>query len=244
MSKTQSTQPAAQPSSAANSEEIATNYAKREAKKHLYAFHQPDLRLHMAERERALSAFLKNAFDGTLSGRSCLDVGCGKGGFLRQLAEWGADPADLTGTELLPDRIQAARLLSPPAMTWHLGDLESLPGNSRYDLLSAFTVFSSVLDQDIRKSLACQMWEKVKPGGWVVIFDFKLNNPNNSDVRKVTRRELRDWWPAQRFSYQTLLLLPPLARLIAPRSYPLASLLAALPPLRSHFIYAAHKPLN
>lgn len=225
-------------------ERIRRVYAQRDQQKAgLYAYHRADLRLQIAQRDWELSAFLYRAFGADLGSRRFLDVGCGKGTLLRTLIEWGADPAHCVGTELLADRIAFARKVSPAAITWHLGDLRDLTVTKPFDLVSAFIVFSSILDQKRRAELASEMWERVVPGGWLLLFDIALNNPSNPDVRKVTRSELAQWWPATNTKYIPLLLAPPLARRIAPRSFFLAMLTELLLPFaRSHFCYVAQKP--
>lgn len=125
-----------------------------------------------------------------------------------------------------------------------MGGLESTATGS-FDLVSANTVFSSILDAESRKTLAQEMWRVTKPGGWVLVFDFRYNNPANSDVKKVTQRELKNYF-AQGVNeyYQTLLLAPPIARILMPTSHLAANILTTLFPfLRSHFYFMLQKPL-
>jgi SAM-dependent methyltransferase len=103
-------------------------------------------------------------------------------------------------------------------------------------------VFSSILDPGLRRALADQMWRALRPGGWVLVFDFRYDNPRNRNVRKVTRAELAAWWPGERSRYRTLLLAPPIHRLLARLPWMASDLLAAAaPPLRSHFMYMVQK---
>src|SRR5690606_15559736 len=129
-----------------------------------------------------------------------------------------------------------ARGRSPAALQWHLGDLDVIPDGS-IDLACANTVFSSVLDDAARERLAADMWRTLAPGGWCMIFDFRYNNPRNSQVRRVSRTQLQSLWPGRLWHYQTLLLAPPLSRRLARGPRLLRAVLATLPPLRSHFIY-------
>ena len=118
-----------------------------------YAWHRQEILLQEADRARALAALLPVTIGANLSGIRAIDVGCGNGGFLRQLIDWGAHPADLAGTELQPDRLEHARVHTAPGVRWHHGQLEAFPDNS-VDLVSAHTVFSSILDEDMRRALA------------------------------------------------------------------------------------------
>lgn len=206
-----------------------------------YAWHRPDIVVQHAMRIRVLSRMLAATVGTDLGKVRVLDVGCGTGGFLRQLIDWGATPAHLTGTELQPERLELARVRSAPEVHWHAGTLSALPAAS-VDLVSAQAVISSVLDPDMRQRLAAGMWRVLKPGGWCLVFDFRYNNPRNPHARKVTRDELDGFWPGHRQQYQTLLLAPPVGRALAGLPALVSETLAAIaPPLRSHFMYMVQK---
>jgi SAM-dependent methyltransferase len=206
-----------------------------------YAWHRPDIVFQHAMRTRVLSRMLANTLGTDLGNVRVVDVGCGTGGFLRQLIDWGATPANLTGIELQQDRLDLARPRSAPEMNWHCGSLSALPAASA-DLVSAQTVMSSLLDPELRQRMAADMWRVLKPGGWCLVFDFRYNNPRNPHVRKVTRTELDGYWPGHRRQYQTLLLTPPVGRALAALPALVTEALAGLaPPLRSHFIYMVQK---
>ncbi len=206
-----------------------------------YAWHRPEVMDQDAVRRRAAGAMLARTLGPDLSQSTIVDVGCGSGGFLRQLIDWGADPRKLTGTEYLPERLAAAALRSAPGVRWHLGDLD-IVDDASVDLIVANTVFSSILDSDSRHALACAMWRTLKPGGWCMIFDFRYDNPRNKFVRRVSRAELRAWWPASQAVYRSLVLAPPIARRLARAPRMVGDVLVMLAPvLRSHFLYLARK---
>ena len=206
-----------------------------------YAWHRPDIVVQDAMYTRKLSRMLADTVGTDLGRLQVIDVGCGSGGFLRQLIDWGATPSHLTGTELQQDRLELASLRTASGVHWHCGQLTALPTASA-DLVSAHTVLSSILDPDIRQQLAADMWRVLKPGGWCLVFDFRYNNPRNPHVRKVTRTELDSFWPGHRQQYQTLLLAPPVGRALAALPVLVSEALAALvPPLRSHFLYMVQK---
>ena len=168
---------------------ICKVYAAREEKRFLYDWHRPEIGHQKGEKETVIASLLAKSYGTNLGEADVLDVGCGSGGFLRTLVEWGAQPSRLFGTEFLEDRLQIARNCSPSDINYHLGDLSGfLP--ETFDLVTSHTVFSSILDEDDRMSLAKDMWRVLKPGGWLLVFDFRYNNPFNNDVRKVSRAEL------------------------------------------------------
>ena len=205
------------------------------------AWHRPDIVLQQAMRARVLSRMLASTVGTDLANVHAVDVGCGTGGFLRQLIDWGATPAHLVGTELQQDRLDLAAPRTANGVRWHCGALTALPAGSA-DLIAAHTVFSSILDQEVRQQLAADMWRVLRPGGWALVFDFRYNNPKNPHVRRVTRVELDGFWPGEHQQFRTLLLAPPISRALAGLSALVTETLAALAPaLRSHFLYMVQK---
>lgn len=224
-------------------ERIRAVYAKRDShgRRLLYAWHLPTVRYQEAVKARMFAKALRKALGAELEGARVLDVGCGSGDFLRTLVEWGATPANLMGTEFLEDRLRVATGVSPVDIAWRLGGLD-FDIQLGFDLVSAHTVFSSIPDDLTRRDLAAAMWEKTKPGGWVMVFDFRYDNPANKDVRKVTHLELDSWWPAKERIYLLDMLAPPLARRLVGSNFLVAELLTLLFPfLRSHFVFLAKK---
>ena len=211
-------------------------------KRNLYAWHHPYEHYFNAMKQRMISAALHFAYGGSIAELEVLDVGCGTGDFLRTLISWGGDPENLVGTDFLPDGLEQARAMSPAGIKWHLGEINYEIGGA-FDLVSAHTVFSSILDNDVRKSLALDMWNKIKPNGWLMVFDFRYNTPYNDNVRKVSRKELNQLWPHSKEQFiQTGLLVPPLSRRIIKNNFWFAELLTVLFPFtRTHFIYMARK---
>ncbi|SHH02682.1 class I SAM-dependent methyltransferase [Massilia sp. CF038] len=207
-----------------------------------YAWHRPDIMEQDNTRHRVAGAMLADTLGPDLSQTRIVDVGCGSGGFLRQLIDWGADPHRLAGTEYQPERLSQARLRTAPGVHWHLGDLDFAPDNS-FELAVANTVFSSILEPAQRARLAAEMWRAVMPGGWCMVFDFRYNNPRNPHVQRLDWRQLQSFWPSRISRHQTLLLAPPIARRLAGAPRLLSEVLVTFAPvLRSHFIYMARKP--
>lgn len=205
------------------------------------AWHEPDNVSEAAARSRVLARLLACTVGKDLSAVRVLDVGCGNGGFLRQLIDWGATPAHLAGTELQQDRLDHARLHTAPGVRWHLGQLDAFPDNSM-DLVCAQTVFSAILDEDQRRKLADEMWRVLKPGGWTMILDVRYSSPRNTGIRKVTDVELLRFWPTDERLYRTLILASPLSRIMSRLPWLVPEMLSAcVPLLRSHFVYMARK---
>ena len=169
-------------------------------------------------------------------GTPCLEIGYGTIGWLAQLLSWGVRVEDLHGIELDANRaVQAQRRF--PGADLRIGDATRLPWPERsFQLVVVSTVFTSILDSRVRSLLAAEIVRVLDPGGALLWYDFRVNNPKNPNVRRVGRAELRSLFPTLTGRIRTATLLPPLGRLVAPASWLLAELLEGLPFLRSHLL--------
>jgi SAM-dependent methyltransferase len=192
------------------------------------------------QREKALiSAFKRNGIDGLFNKRT-LDVGCGNGGVLRELIQLGASPENLYGIDLLSDRIKGAQKINPN-IDFRCGNAQKLPYESDYfDIALLFTVFTSIFDFTMKKDIAFEALRVLRPDGIIIYYDFIYNNPNNPDVRGVSKKEILSLFPNCTFNF-TLTLAPPLARNIAPYSWLLCYLLEKIPMLKTHYLVTIQK---
>ncbi len=102
-----------------------------------------------------------------------LDAGCGTGNLLRFFIALQAAPENLFGIDLIPKRIQIGKLLSPTKMHFMIGNICALPFPSEsFDLVCAFTVFSSILNSGVRRAAASQLESALRPGGLLLWYDF------------------------------------------------------------------------
>ena len=168
-----------------------------------------------------------------------LELGCGRGAWLRQMLDWGLPPEQAHGIDLLTERIEEARALAPATMDLREGNGLALPyADAHFGIVYAQTVFSSILDPDLRRQLAGEMTRVVKPEGRMLVFDFRYDNPRNRNVTRITAAEIRRLFPGKRVRRWTLTLVPPLARRLTPLCPWLALAIERLcPPLRSHALY-------
>ena len=194
----------------------------------------------LQQRQRVTLQMLGEQGVADLAPLHILDLGCGTGSQLLDLIRWGAKPAQLTGIDLLPERIQTARERCPEAVRLLCGDaLQANVAEASQDLVMQFTVFSSILDDAVQAALAQRAWHWIKPGGALLWYDFTVDNPRNPDVRGVPVQRVRELFPAAR-SFQTrrVTLAPPIARRLP------GWLRHALdwPPLRTHVLMLICKP--
>ena len=215
---------------------MAARYARRGAPGR-YSFLQPSVWHSVQERQRAMLALFARAGWTDFADKKVVEVGCGSGGNLLELLRLGFAPEQMTGIELLPERIAQARHVLPAALRLIEGDAIVAPieaGSQQLVLQS--TVFTSLLDSGTRSALATSMWRWLAPGGAVLWYDFAFDNPHNPDVRGVGLAELRALFPQARITARRVTLAPPLARALCrvhPSIYPLFN---ALPLLRTHVL--------
>jgi SAM-dependent methyltransferase len=203
----------------------------------------PERVLRFQERERAILAFLRHRAPKPLWELRVLEVGCGFGGNLLQLIRWGCDPGNLVANELLEERLAVARELLPQAVRILPGDAASLDlPPETFDLIIQSTVFSSILDPSFRQILASKMWYWLAPGGAVLWYDLRYPNPRNPDVCALSLVEIRNLFPEANVYHRSITLLPPIARVAARVGTWCYLLLAAIPPLRSHWLCWIEKP--
>jgi ubiquinone/menaquinone biosynthesis C-methylase UbiE len=192
--------------------------------------------LNLAERRRLATSLLGAAGWIPMTGRRVLEVGSGGGSELAWLLELGAPASMLVGVDLLPDRVAAARV-TYPQLEFHAANAEHLDfPDVAFDLVMAFTVFSSILDASMAGNVASEIQRVLKPGGGLLWYDFRYNSPANRHVRGVGSARVRELFPALKGELYTVTVLPPVVRRLGSLTAAVYPALAAMPPLRSHLM--------
>ncbi|WP_206069960.1 methyltransferase domain-containing protein [Knoellia koreensis] len=207
----------------------------------LYSFTRPEVLRGVQSVDRATMSLLVGAGLTDLAGLRLLEVGCGTGGNLLRFLRWGFRPENLVGNDLLADRVEQARRVLPRDVTLTAGDARDLDDGGPFDIVYQSTVLSSILDDEVQRSVADRMWQLTRPGGVVLSYDFVFDNPRNPDVRKVPVSRLRQLFPEGMVTTRRVTLAPPIARRAA-RLGPAFSALEALPFLRTHVVALISKP--
>lgn len=195
----------------------------------------------MQQRERAVLAVLRRHGMHPLAGKRVLDVGCGTGGELRNLVRYGAVPNLLSGIDILKERIASAREISPN-MNFAEGTARELPfADGTFDLAMQFTVFSSVPGEGSQSAIAKEILRVLRPGGSVLWYDLRYDNPRNPDVHGLGRNAVKQLFPGCTYDFRSITLAPPVARAIAPHSWIMCCLLEQFPFLRTHLLAVIRK---
>lgn len=229
--------------SVSETERIRETYARRDkaGKAEWYSFFNPSALFLLQQREKVMLRLLKDYGLHSLADKKILDVGCGTGRVLQRLVDYGASPGNLFGIDLLPDRIEKAKLLNS-GIDFRCGNAEELPyGDESFDMVMQFTVFTSVLDSTMKGHIAREMLRVLKPTGAILWYDYYLDNPRNPDVRGVGKGEIHQLFPDCHIELTRLTLAAPLARALVPYSWLLAYLLEKLPFLCTHYLGVIRK---
>lgn len=203
-----------------------------------YSLFNESALLQVHSQERSLLALLKRHDFTDLTEKKILDVGCGGGGSLRRFLEYGALPGNLSGIDLMAERIEHAQQLHP-TIDWRVGSAHQLPyRDGSFDLVMSFVMFSSILKEALRQQIASEMWRVCKPGGLILIYDFSYDNPRNPAVQGMARKQIRQLFkrPGAKFDFLRITLAPPVARLVTPHSSWLAFTLEQFKLFNTHTI--------
>lgn len=107
-----------------------------------------------------------------------IDIGGGSGANCLRLIEYGVKPENITFNEIYEPRYLEAVDRLPASCKTILCDAIEIDSthDENYDLVHLSTVFSSILDNDIRKKLANRVWKLLKRGGqlWCMILNITI----------------------------------------------------------------------
>lgn len=217
---------------------IESEYRRREEEidSDLYAPWQLAEHFMLSERKSWAAYLLHQAGKFPVAGDQCLEIGYGQIGWLADLISWGLRETDLHGIELDEKRARIAQDALPKA-DLRTGDAAKLPwANNSFKIVIVSTVFSSILDVNVRNEIAGEIERVLLPGGVLLWYDLAFDNPRNSNVKSIKANELRQLFPGFKTYIRRVTLAPPLARFIVRRNRTLAVFLSAIPLLRTHLL--------
>jgi SAM-dependent methyltransferase len=229
---------------------IVAEYARRrrELPWDFYSLFRPAVLFAKQQRVRAVLDLLRHEGLADLRERRILEIGCGHGDWLADLEAWGARRDRLAAIELDPmsGREAQARLAAcrdergamiAPGADVRVGDATRLPWtDGAFDLVLQSTVFSSVLHADVRRAIAAEMARVLGPGGAILWYDLRVDNPRNPGVRGLQADDIRALFPGFRARLRRITLAPPVARRLVPASWLAAELLERLVVLNTHYL--------
>jgi SAM-dependent methyltransferase len=222
----------------------------------MYSFANPGYAFHVHDLEWQLLRELRRQ-QVDLPSSSVLEVGSGFGTWLHRFKEFGAREA--VGIEVLPWRADAGRERYP-TIEQITGDAAQMPfDDGRFQVVTQLTCLSSVLDEDVRRRIAGEMWRVCAPGGIVLSYDMRATprairalgrlysllrggaGDSGTTTIPIARDEIASLFNRPVTSARVVTLNFELAS-IAGRSHLAATLLARLPWLKTHEIVVIRKP--
>jgi SAM-dependent methyltransferase len=211
-------------------------YRRRHSDPFVYSLFNPgQLFMTQSLERQIIRALYRHGFY-PLHSHKILEVGCGTGWALRQLISLGANPENLCGVDLLEHAIEEARKINPNVDLRHANGEELPFSTGIFDIVIQFTVFTSILDQGMKQRIAREMLRVLKNSGVILWYDYFISKPTNRDVKGIGRREVMALFPGCEFEFKKVTLAPPIARILAPRSFLLCYMLCLIPWLRTHYL--------
>lgn len=133
---------------------------------------------------------------------TALDIGCGSGSNLAWLVELGADPAHLTGVDLVEQRIEVARSRFS-GIRFLAGDFVQTDVGGPFDLVMMLAVLTSVVNPELKRRIMKKALELLKPGGVLFFYDVVTRRPvpGTPDYQCLTFDELDAYVAPHRFHY-------------------------------------------
>lgn len=194
-------------------------------------------------RDLAFIHALRKAGLASLPTLRALEIGCGSGGNLLFLLRLGFRPENLIGNDIVPDRITQARERLPDEVRLLTGSADHLDIDSgSVDLVLQSLVFSSILDDRTTLQVRDEIWRVLAPGGGLLWYDLRFDNPRNHSVRGLRLAEIKALFPEATVRAWSTTLAPPLSRALCRVAGPLYDVFNLLPLLRSHLVCWIRKP--
>jgi len=189
---------------------VKLRYQKRSNKSYLYSVLNDYNYYTRIEREYRYMQILKKRYP-DCSALKLLEIGAGTGDNLSGFHRLGFRWSNLFANELLNERVELLKINIPSA-TILPGNALDLTYKNEFDIVFQSTVFTSILDNNFKQELANRMLKMLKPGGFILWYDFKFNNPQNHDVKGVGRAEIKKLFPDCKIKFYPVTLAPPIGR--------------------------------
>lgn len=150
-----------------------------------------------------------------------LDVGCGEGVTLFTLLRLGFASDNLYGIDFQEQRIVQARQKCPSIHFMH-GDATNLEfADKTFDLVHEATMFIHSVDKNLSREIAGEILRVTKPGGYILLCDWRCAKPGSAAHRAVTSRRIAGLFEVGRQTSQCEVLagplLPPIGRFLSRR---------------------------
>lgn len=138
--------------------------------------------------DRAVLQALRHVSD--LARATVLDVGCGTGSSLLTFLAAGAVSDQLSGIDILEERIAEARRRLP-GCHFAVADAAHLEfADATFDVVFESTMFVQLTDERLAAQIAAEMLRVTRRGGCLLLSDWRYSKPGNRDYRGLSRARL------------------------------------------------------
>jgi len=219
-------------------ERLQSEYSRRDqdhSSRVKYSPFDPAHLFNLQSRQRNILSLLRKTGVTSLHGLNILDLGCGYGDTILTFLNSGASPESLYGCDLIYYRL-ANSMIKSLKFPLTNADGQNLPFlDGSFDLVFQGTVFSSILDPEIKSGIANEMLRVRKKEGHIVWYDFWLN-PTNKQTRGIRPGEIKQLFPGCRFSFRRITLAPSITRRLVKISWSACTILESLKIFNSHYL--------
>jgi SAM-dependent methyltransferase len=119
-----------------------------------------------------------------------LDVGCGNGGSLIGFLRLGFQTGSLHGIDFQKERVRQGNELHP-GMNLQWGDATQMDfASDAFDLTHEATMLIHSLDDRLSRKIATEMLRVTRPGGHLVLCDWRYGKPRSGAHKAVTQERI------------------------------------------------------
>lgn len=119
-----------------------------------------------------------------------VDLGCGEGYWLREIADIRGNSGGLTGIDISPDRIEKAQNINNNIHYQTMDILSNNLRNDYFDFVIAFDLFMFLKDNDALQKGFYEIFRILKKGGYFLFFDIIGKKKENELTRGFKKIEI------------------------------------------------------
>ena len=171
-----------------------------------------------------------------LKNKKILDIGCAGGNTVKMIIGLGANERNIYGIDIRQNRINDAINAYPYAKFSRMDVRNMKYSDEEFDVINIFTLFSSIKDSKSRNLASKEIQRVLKPGGAILYYDIRYNNPFNRNVLQVKYKDIKSLFPNMKKELKLITVLPPLVRLLGGLAEYVYPKLSKIPFLNTHHI--------
>jgi SAM-dependent methyltransferase len=172
-------------------EECYRQYNARKGADRNSLLHNPEVLFQTLARDAAIVRSMQWIHPDTQSAH-VLDVGCGDGDSLWILLRLGFKPSNLFGVDIQEDRIFRAKTTNS-FVNFECTDATNLAFNDDiFDITMESMLFLQLTDDDVARRIASEMIRVTKPGGILLVSDWRYSKPGSQEFKGVSTSRIAD----------------------------------------------------